>query len=66
MGAYAYCEKCQNPFGEPTAREVIEGAKICPYCDETNQVRKTKDDLLIELVERVEELETKLKKKEKK
>lgn len=59
MGAFAYCRVCDTPMDKPTAREVIEGEQHC-LNGHWNEPKMTRDDLLIELAERVEELETKM------
>lgn len=61
MGAYAYCihPGCGQGLGEPTAREVVEGIQYCPALH-ANNPSKTRDELLIELAERIADLESKV------
>lgn len=57
MGAWAYCDFCDCGLDKPQAFEVIAGKRLCPKCDHCAPIRQTKDDLIIELAERVEALE---------
>lgn len=58
MGSWAYCSHpgCEQGLRKPTGREVIDGEQ---YCREghRNAPSVTRDDLILELAERVEELE---------
>ena len=56
---WAYCRHCDCGLGKPTAREVVEGVQHCAN-GHANTVTMTKDEFLIELAERVEELEARL------
>ena len=56
MGCYAYCENCGCYMNEPTVREVLTNSYECK-CGTINQPIKTTEDIIIDLVERVEKLE---------
>jgi hypothetical protein len=56
MGAYSYCSQCYNGLPKATPREVIEGGQYCAS-GHYNTANMTTDELLIELCERIEELE---------
>lgn len=61
MGSWAYCRHplCDRGLPKPTPREVIDGEQLC--CDgHRNPATMTMGELVIELAERVEELETKV------
>jgi hypothetical protein len=61
MGAWAYCRHsgCEQGLDKPTAREVIEGVQRC-NSGHDNEPTMTKDELLIEMYERIEALEAKV------
>ena len=62
MGSYRYCEYCERGLSEPTAREeLLEGGQECPHCGKKQYTIKTIEEFVIELFERLEELETYLK-----
>lgn len=60
--AYAYCTKrgCDGELDEPTPEEVLEGEQVCPSCGRGNSTTKTPNDLILELVARIEFLEAQL------
>jgi hypothetical protein len=57
MSSWAYCVSCHAGLSEPTAQEVVDEIVYCPHCDTQNDPHKTKDQLIVELAERVGELE---------
>ena len=59
MGAWAYCGECNTGLSKPTAREVVNGAQTCNN-GHPNPATMTKDELLIDLAERIEQLEARL------
>ncbi|QNK01747.1 hypothetical protein [Dyella telluris] len=57
---YRYCEKCkgENGMASPTPEEIIRNAHVCPVCDHEHPVDEyAKQELLIDLLERVTRLE---------
>ncbi len=60
MGAWNYCS-CGRGFDRLTIREFLEGDVHCPSCgqEDVRNCYATLEDYLIELLDRVEELERK-------
>lgn len=57
MGAWCYCPHCDAGHDKPTAREAVVGYRECRSCRRTFDThRGSKDDLLIELAERLDEV----------
>lgn len=58
MGYWAYCRHpgCFEPVPEPTIREVIADEQYCAD-GHKNLATMSRDDVLLELVERIEALE---------
>ena len=54
--AWTYC-KCGHEFNEPTVEQVLEQSMTCPECSREVDPVKTVNQLIGELVERIEELE---------
>lgn len=61
MSAWAYCGKCGQGFDKPTPREIVEDERVCPNCGHGQNPRVTKAEYLIDLGERLEELEAEVK-----
>jgi len=59
MGAYSYCQTadCGGGFFAASMREVINNEMLCPRCGRINTPNRTKDEVLIEMLERIETLE---------
>ncbi|MCP3017415.1 hypothetical protein [Cupriavidus basilensis] len=59
MGAWAYCSHpgCEQGLSKPTGREAIEGEQYCAD-GHRNHASMTRDEYVVELSERVEELES--------
>ncbi|MCW3657878.1 hypothetical protein K6L27_06855 [Burkholderia cenocepacia] len=59
--AWSYCRHsgCDQGLAKATAREVIEGVQRCASGHD-NEPNITRDELLIDLAERVAELESKV------
>ena len=60
MGCAFYCSnnKCDMGFDYPTAREDIEGVR-CPKCNTLQRKRMTEAEWIINIDERLRELENK-------
>ena len=60
---WSYCrhQGCELGLAKATAREVIEGVQRCP-AGHGNEPNITRDELLMDLAERIEELESKVSK----
>lgn len=56
MGAWAYCCECDEGFDPPSAQEVVDGYRLCRK-GHKNWVSTTKDELLVQLEERIKALE---------
>jgi hypothetical protein len=56
---WSYCRHCDRGLRRATMREVLDGTQYCAD-GHANTPNVTKNDLLVELFERVEELERKL------
>ena len=56
---WSYCRSCDLGLPRSSMREVLEGVQCCSAGHE-NTPNVSKDDLLVELFERVEALEAKL------
>lgn len=59
MGAWSYCE-CGQGQNRPTPQQVIDNSMECPVCHRINEPGMTMGELLLELIERVDELEKKM------
>lgn len=60
--AWTYCRKCGEGLAAPTAEEVLfPGTYCCPVCEADNEPNKSLEELVLELIHRVDELETKLR-----
>lgn len=59
MGCWQYCPnpECGLSLPKPTPSEVVVGERECPSCGTTMHPIMNQGDLIIELLERVEELE---------
>jgi len=58
MGAYAYCQECQNGLAEPTLGECAEGERPCPSCGARVEVgRNDIVSAVWSLLDRIERLE---------
>lgn len=55
---FSYCNSCGEGLPKSTPREVTDEQQECRQCHACNPPNVTRDDLLLELIERVEELET--------
>lgn len=53
---YSYCTKCDLGLRKATPREVIEDVQFCA-AGHPNTPNTTRDELLLELIERVEVIE---------
>lgn len=57
--AWAYCRKCDQQLGEPTAREVLEEDAHCGNCGQEITFKK-KVDAILEILTRLEAVEAHL------
>jgi hypothetical protein len=57
MSFWKTCDNCGAMMNEPTIREAVNDMYACPQCTAPNYSNKTKGDLIIELLERIEKLE---------
>jgi hypothetical protein len=57
MSFWKTCDNCGAMMDEPTIREAVNDMYACPQCTAPNYSNKTKGDLIIELLERIEKLE---------
>lgn len=56
--AYAYC-KCGEEYDFPTKEEILKGKIPCWNCDRSHPLDEdSKDDLLVDMLERLEHLES--------
>lgn len=60
--AYSYCKSCGNELDEPTIQEVVDDDYECPECYTKNHIPKTLGEVVLELAERIVELESKIAK----
>lgn len=60
MSSWQYCKKCECGMDEPTPEDVIAEVQYCPHCGAQNDPRKTQGDLILELVKRVDTLQSTL------
>lgn len=58
--AYAYCDDCGCKMDEPTVQQVVHNDWECENCGYRNVLTKTEGECLLELAERVAQLEAKL------
>jgi hypothetical protein len=63
MGSYAYCshKDCGRPLSKPDAQEVIYDTWRCTAGHYNYNHTYTKDDLILDMAERLEALEERLK-----
>lgn len=61
MGAFSYCQHkdCDRPLAPATLDEVIEGEQTCNR-GHANSPNRSRDDLLLEMAERIALLERKV------
>ena len=57
MSDWMYCNNCRQGMPEPLIREAIYGFTQCLNCETINEPGKTTEDILIELLDRIEALE---------
>ena len=55
--AYTYCGKCDRGLDEPTPSQVLYDDYECPCCGYSNSCPKSVNELILELIERIETLE---------
>ena len=60
MGAYSYCRGCGYGLGRPTAQQIMDDEYPCPHCGVENTHCETKTELIVEMKEKIEELEFKV------
>jgi len=58
--AYSYCYKCDHSMGEPTLYEVVYDDYICPNCNKKIDSPKSLGEFVLELSEKVADLERQL------
>jgi hypothetical protein len=58
--AWAYCDKCEERLYVPTNREVLGIDEYRCGCGHINPVRKTKEDLILELFDEIDSLKQKV------
>ena len=58
--SWVYC-KCGCGLGTPSAREVLLDWYICPNCGESNNPCVTKEEVIADMLDRLEELEREIK-----
>ncbi len=58
--AWVYCNHCNEGLAYPTLREILTEEYICPTCKRNNDAMITQQEALGMLLDKVEELETKL------
>lgn len=58
MGAWAHCDICKNELMPPGADQVV-GLRpyCCNRCWQIQDMRQTKDELIVELAERISQIE---------
>lgn len=62
MGAAFYCDYCGLGMDSPTIEEdLIHGGQCCPHCDKNQGTRYSTEEWLVELSQRIDEIEEKLK-----
>lgn len=56
--AYSYCTHCRAELDEPSAAQIL-GFELflCPHCNHTNTCTKSVEQLVLEMHERLEQLE---------
>lgn len=59
MGYYIYCRECDAGNPKPTLRELIEGPQ-CVQCGEKIHHPNVGREVLLEMLERIERIETHL------
>jgi hypothetical protein len=63
MGAYRYCLNCDAPLGKPTIREDLSGKQFCSCGAEIKPAMSLRE-WIIEIHDRLAELEARIEKEE--
>ncbi len=57
--AWVYCE-CGQGLGYPSTRDVLLDCYVCPSCGLKNDPHVTKEEVMSDMLERIENLESEL------
>jgi RNA processing factor Prp31 len=60
MGAYSYCKKCGHGLNQSDVHQVVNDAHECPSCGEMNKPNRSRDDLLLEAFQLIEDLDSEI------
>ena len=57
MSFWKYCDKCNAELDPPTHREALTDTYECPHCGMVNDPLTSMQEIVLDLLERVKELE---------
>lgn len=55
--SYSYCPHCSEGMPKASIHEVLADIQICHHCGVSSPPNQTKDEILLDLIDRVEQLE---------
>ena len=58
MSYWKHCDTCDAEMPEPTPRQVLGAEYLCHACRNDNDTGKRLEDVVLELLERIEALES--------